>query len=282
MRHTELAEWLRDMGRHPMLTPEEVTTIALQMKNATTEPDRRHWRDKLVRGNFRLVVALVKKYQSKVEWLDLIQSGNIGLMTAADKFEPEKGYQFSTYAYWWIRQSIQREIAVARSIRVPFHWQEKRIGIKKAVKTLIQALGRSPSIPEIAKHMDEEISWVEEVLLHGRPIASLNFQFKGEGEELLSLVADADGTPACEIVDRSIMRDRLYSVIDSLFESDKITDEELNVLVRFYGLHGAPIENLSQQSLGNGKERARLQKLKNRVIAQLRTPPVRRQLAHLI
>jgi len=270
------------MGRHPMLTPEEVTTIALKMRSAVTEVDRRHWRDKLVRGNFRLVVALVKKYQSKVEWLDLIQSGNIGLMTAADKFEPEKGYQFSTYAYWWIRQSIQREIAVARSIRVPFHWQEKRIGIKKAVKTLIQALGRSPSIPEIAKHMDEEISWVEEVLLHGRPIASLNFQFKGEGEELLSLVADADGTPACEIVDRSIMRDRLYSMIDSLFESDKITDEELNVLVRFYGLHGAPIENLSQQSLGNEKERARLQKLKNRAIAQLRTSPVRRQLAHLI
>jgi len=278
----ELAEWLRDMGRYPMLTPEEVTTIALKMRSAVTEVDRRHWRDKLVRGNFRLVVCLVKKYQSKVEWLDLIQAGNMGLMTAADKFQPEKGYQFSTYAYWWIRQSIQREIAVARSIRVPFHWQEKRIGIKKAVRTLIQVLGRSPSIPEIAKYMDEEISWVEEVLLHGRPIASLNFQFKGEGEELLSLVADADGVSASDLVDRSIMRDRLYSVIDSLVEIGKITNEEMDVIIRFYGLYGSPIENLSQQSLGNEKERARLQKLKNRAIAQLRTSPVRRQLAHLI
>lgn len=282
MRHTELSEWFRDMGRYPVLKPDEVTAIALQMKNATTEPDRRHWRDKLVRGNFRLVVALVKKYQSKVEWLDLIQAGNMGLMTAADRFEPEKGYQFSTYAYWWIRQAIQREIPVARSIRVPFHWQEKLIGIKKAVKTLTQALGRSPSIPEIAKYMEEEISWVEEVLLHGRPIASLNFQFKGEGEELLSLVADADGIPACEIIDQSMMCDRLYSVIDSLVESDKITHEEMDVMTRFYGLHGAPIETLKQQSLGNEKERARLQKLKNRVIAQLRTSPVRKRLAHLI
>ena len=282
MRHTELSEWFRDMGRYPMLAPDEVTTIALQMKNATTEVDRRHWRDKLVRGNFRLVVAIVKKYQSKVEWLDLIQAGNIGLMSAADKFKPEMGYQFSTYAYWWIRQSIQREIAVARSIRVPFHWQEKRIAIKKAVRTLIQVLGRSPSIPEIAKHMGEEVSWVQEVFLHARPIASLNFQFKGEGEEILSLVADADGVSASDIIDRSIMHDRLYSVIDSLIESDKITHEEMDVMTRFYGLHGAPIENLSQQSLGNEKERARLQKLKKRAIAQLRTSPVRRQLAHLI
>ena len=123
---------------------------------------------------------------------------------------------------------------------------------------------------------------VIEMIVEADPIASLNFQFKGEGEELLSLVADADVIPACEIIDQSMTCDRLYSVIDSLVESDKITDEELNVLVRFYGLHGVPIENLSQQSLGNEKERARLQKLKNRVIAQLRTPPVRRQLAHLI
>jgi len=282
MRHTELAEWLRDMGRYPVLKPDEVTAITLQMKNATTESDRLHWRDKLVRGNFRLVVALVKKYQSKVEWLDLIQAGNIGLMSAADKFKPELGYQFSTYAYWWIRQSIQREIAVARSIRVPFHWQEKRIAIKKAVRTLTQTSGRSPSIPEIAKYMGEEVSWVEEVLLHGRPIASLNLQFKGEGEELLSLVADADGVSASDIIDRSIMRDCLYSVIDSLVEIGKITNEEMDVMTRFYGLYGSPIENLSQQSLGNEKERARLQKLKNRAIAQLRTSPVRRQLAHLI
>jgi DNA-directed RNA polymerase sigma subunit (sigma70/sigma32) len=193
------------------------------------------------------------------------------------------GYQFSTYAYWWIRQGIQREIAVARSIRVPFHWQEKSSAVKKTVKTLIQTLeGRSPSILEIAKYMNEEISWVEEVLLHGRPIASLNFQFKGEGEELLSLVADADGVSASDIIDRSIMRDRLYSVIDSLVKSDKITDEELNVLVRFYGLHGVPIETLKQQALGNEKERALLQKVKNKAIDKLRTFPVRRQLTHLI
>jgi len=282
MRHTELAEWLRDMGRYPVLKPDEVTAITLQMKNATTESDRLHWRDKLVRGNFRLVVALVKKYQSKVEWLDLIQAGNMGLMSAADKFEPEMGYQFSTYAYWWIRQAIQREIAVARSIRVPFHWQEKLRAVKKAVKALIQALGRSPSIPEIAKYMGEDISWVQEVFLHARPISSLNFQFKGEGEELLSLVADADGVSACEIIDQSMMRDRLYSVINSLIESNKITHEEMDVMTRFYGLHGAPIENLSQQSLGDEKERARLQKIKNRAIAQLRTSPIRKRLAHLI
>jgi len=282
MRRNELAEWLRDMGRHPVLKPDEVTAIALKMRGAITEIDRRHWRDKLVRGNFRLVVALVKKYQSKVEWLDLIQAGNMGLMSAADKFEPEMGYQFSTYAYWWIRQAIQREIAVARSIRVPFHWQEKLRAVKKAVKALIQALGRSPSIPEIAKYMGEDISWVQEVFLHARPISSLNFQFKGEGEELLSLVADADGVSACEIIDQSMMRDRLYSVINSLIESNKITHEEMDVMTRFYGLHGAPIENLSQQSLGDEKERARLQKIKNRAIAQLRTSPIRKRLAHLI
>jgi len=278
----ELAEWLRDMGRYPMLTPDEVKTIALKMKGATTEINRRHWRDKLVKGNFRLVVCLVKKYKSKTEWLDLVQAGNIGLISAADRFDPEMGYQFSTYAYWWIRQGIQREIAVARSIRVPFHWQEKSSAVKKTVKTLIQTLGRSPSIPEIAKYMGKEISWVEEVLLHGRPIASLNFQFKGEGEELLSLVSDADTPSASDIIDRSIMSDRLYSVINSLVEIGEITHEEMDVLVRFYGLHGAPIETLKQQALGNERERARLQKVKNKAVAQLRTFPVRRQLTHLI
>jgi DNA-directed RNA polymerase sigma subunit (sigma70/sigma32) len=242
----ELAEWLRDMGRYPMLTPDEVKTIALKMKGATTEINRRHWRDKLVKGNFRLVVCLVKKYKSKTEWLDLVQAGNIGL------------------------------------IRVPFHWQEKSSAVKKTVKTLIQTLGRSPSIPEIAKYMGKEISWVEEVLLHGRPIASLNFQFKGEGEELLSLVSDADTPSASDIIDRSIMSDRLYSVINSLVEIGEITHEEMDVLVRFYGLHGAPIETLKQQALGNERERARLQKVKNKAVAQLRTFPVRRQLTHLI
>ena len=279
----ELAEWLRDMGRYPMLTPDEVKTIALKMRSATTEINRRHWRDKLVKGNFRLVVCLVKKYKSKTDWLDLVQAGNIGLISAADRFDPERGYQFSTYAYWWIRQGIQREIAVARSIRVPFHWQEKSSAVKKTVKTLIQTLdGRSPSIPEIAKYMGEEVSWVEEVLLHGRPIASLNFQFKGEGEELLSLVADAYTSSASDIIDRSIMSDRLYSVINSLVEIGEITDEELNVMTRFYGLHGAPIETLKHQALGNEEERARLQQLKNKAIAQLRTFPVRKQLAKLI
>ncbi|MEQ8463042.1 RNA polymerase sigma factor, RpoD/SigA family [Coleofasciculus sp. E1-EBD-02] len=303
--------FFKEMARYPLLKPEEEIELATQVQflvemNETTERlhqelgrkptnaelaqaldlterqfENRLYRGqiskrKMIRSNLRLVVSIAKRYLNRgVPFLDLIQEGALGLNRAAEKFDPAKGYKFSTYAYWWIRQAITRTIANdARTIRLPIHIVEKLNKLKKVQRELKQKLQRTPDETELAEALDISRTSLRQLLQLRRRSLSLNHRVgKGEDTELVDLLEDNDLHLPEQQMSESMMRQEISDVL-----SDVLTEREKDVISLRYGL--ATPESYTLEEVGSmfNLSRERVRQIQSKAMRKLRRPQVARRL----
>ncbi len=243
--------FLNQMGRYPLLTAAEEVALAKRIERGD-----RAAHEQMVNSNLRLVVSLAKKYQGhSVSLLDLIQDGIIGLNRAVEKFDHRKGFKFSTYATWWIRQACQRAVAnQSATIRIPVHVHERRMKLRRARQKLETQLGRAPTIEELADAAQLDLKHAEEALDAVEVTASLN-QSIGDGDgELGDLFADDASDDPIELADMSLERDRLHEALAQLNERER------RVLELRFGLaetgEATSLEEIGRE-LGITRERVR-------------------------
>ncbi len=256
--------YLKDIGRVPLLSGEEEVELAKRMKDGDT-----YARDKLSEANLRLVVSIAKRYVGRgMQFLDLIQEGNLGLMKAVEKFDYTKGFKFSTYATWWIKQSITRAIAdQARTIRIPVHMVETINKTGRVARQLLQTLGREPSTAEIAEKMGIPEEKVIEIQKIAQDPVSLE---KPIGEEEDSHLGDfiEDNTSAspAEKAEAKMLREQLLQVLDTL------TPRENEVLRMRYGLDDARPKTLEEVGKEFNVTRERIRQIEAKALRKLRHP----------
>ena len=256
--------YLKEIGQVPLLTAEQETELA-RAAQAGDEDARRH----LSEANLRLVVSVAKRYAGRgLPFLDLIQEGNLGLMKAAEKFEPERGFKFSTYATWWIRQSITRAIAdQGRTIRIPVHLVESINRVKKTAGDLLRKNGREPTVEEIAVRLDMEPARVRELLQLAQDSISLVTLVGDEEDAHLEefiQVEDA-GVPVDE-AGRQLLRRELFSVLKSL------TPREERVIALRFGLEDGRARTLEELGKEFNVTRERVRQIEAKALRKLRHP----------
>ncbi|UZQ55865.1 sigma-70 family RNA polymerase sigma factor [Trichothermofontia sichuanensis B231] len=229
-----ISQYLYEIGKYPLLTPDQEVELGqhVQAMMALVDiPDPtpaqkqviqrgRRARDQLIQSNLRLVVAVARHFQRQgVDLPDLIQEGCLGLARAAERFDPTKGFRFSTYAYPWIRQTIARSLATQpRLIRLPVHVYENLNRLKRLRQTLTAELGRTPTVAELAAGLETSTDEVQALLLHHRPTTSLNTQAGAdEGHEWMELIASAGATPA-DLLDQEAQRELAHQLVGRLPE----------------------------------------------------------------
>ena len=270
--------YLATIGREPLLTPAEEIELGNQvqtMMRLTEEGDRelsdlekkllrigKRSKQRMMKANLRLVVSVAKKYQGKgLELLDLIQEGSLGLERAVEKFDPTRGYKFSTYAFWWIRQSMTRAIACqSRTIRLPVHLSERLTAIRKVSLDLAHKLGAMPSRQEIAEAMAMPIEELDGLLRQSLTTSSLDAPVNGdEGRSFLGdLIADSSEEEPLDRVERGIHQEQLGRWLSHL------SDQERQVLQLRFGLEGEERQTLAEigRRLDVSRERVRQVELK--------------------
>ena len=256
--------YLKEIGRVPLLSAEEEAALAHAAKAGDAEARRR-----LSEANLRLVVSVAKRYAGRgLPFLDLIQEGNLGLMKAAEKFEPERGFKFSTYATWWIRQSITRAIAdQGRTIRIPVHLVESINRVKKTAGELLRKNGREPTAEEIAVQLELEPDRVRELLQLAQDPISLETPV-GEEEDahLEDFIQDEEvGAPADE-AGRQLLRRELLSVLKSL------TPREERVITLRFGLEDGRSRTLEELGREFNVTRERVRQIEAKALRKLRHP----------
>lgn len=259
--------FLREMARYPLLTQAQEIELAREIAKGGADGERA--KRKLVRANLRLVVSIAKKYLNRgVPFLDLIQEGAMGLMRAAEKFDYERGYKFSTYAYWWIRQGITRAIASqSRTVRLPVHMVEKLNQVRKVRQTLSQELGRKPTKQELAAALDMEEDKLEQVLDVSQRTLSLHaWVGRDEDTELMQLIEDADNVAPNDNLDHKLLCDRLNSVLDHL------SDREREIIKLRFGLTDGQHYTLSEIGQIYDLSRERVRQIQAKAMRKLRHP----------
>ncbi len=258
--------YLKEIGRVPLLTPEQEVLLARQI--AQGGPRGEYAKNRLVQANLRLVVSIAKKYINRgVPFLDLIQEGSIGLIRAAEKFEHERGYKFSTYAYWWIRQAITRAVASqARTVRLPIHMVEKINKVKRIRRELTQEFGRAPTSEQLAKALDIEPDELESILRASRRTVSLNIAVgKEEDTELIQLIEDEEQRSPGDQIDRLNMCEQVNELL-----SHHLSSRERDIISLRFGLTDGHQRTLDEVGNLFDLSRERIRQIQAKAFRKLR------------
>ena len=283
--------YLKSIGRTSLLTAEQEVDLAKRIEaglfaehKLDTEPDLsedfrrdleavaedgRRAKAHMLEANLRLVVSVAKKYTDRgLSLLDVVQEGNLGLIRAVEKFDYAKGYKFSTYAMWWIRQAIQRGFAdSARTIRLPVHVLEMLSKLSRVERDMHQRLGREPTPEELAVELDRTPDQIEELLRTSRQPISLDSTIGEDGETSIGdLIEDVDAPEASEMVDRQLMAEQLRSALDAL------TPREATIMSMRFGLYDGNPHTLDEIGRALGLTRERIRQLEKQSLSKLRHP----------
>jgi RNA polymerase primary sigma factor len=283
--------YLKSIGRTSLLTAEQEVDLAKRIEaglfaehKLDTEADLtgelrrdlelvaedgRRAKAHMLEANLRLVVSVAKKYSDRgLSLLDVVQEGNLGLIRAVEKFDYTKGYKFSTYAMWWIRQAIQRGFAdSARTIRLPVHVLEMLSKLSRVERDMHQRLGREPTPEELAVELDRTPDQIEELLRTSRQPISLDSTIGEDGETSIGdLIEDVDAPEASELVDRQLMAEQLRSALDAL------TPREATIMAMRFGLYDGNPHTLDEIGRALGLTRERIRQLEKQSLSKLRHP----------
>ena len=257
--------YLREIGKIPLLTPEEEADLAQRIVKGDKKA-----KDKMVESNMRLVVSIAKRYGGRgLDFLDLIQEGNTGLLRAVEKFDPEKGFKFSTYATWWVRQAITRAIAdQARTIRIPVHMVETINKVLRTTRKLTSELNREPTNEEIAKELDMEPEKIDYVMRIKQDIASLDAFVGREGDDedsvLGDFVEDEERASPEDSAANQILKEQLSEIIATL------TDREQKIIRLRFGIGGGRPHTLEEVGNEFDVTRERIRQIEAKALSKLR------------
>ena len=260
--------YLKEIGKYPLLTTEEEIALAKQIAEGTPE-EQAAAKKKLSEANLRLVVSIAKRYVERgMQILDLIQEGNLGLIKAAEKFDYTKGYKFSTYATWWVRQAITRAIAdQARTIRIPVHMVETINKLIRVNRQLAQELGRDPTPAEIAKEMGISESKVREIIKIAQEPVSLETPIGEEEDSHLGDFIEDENAPApAEVASNAMMREQLQEVLHTL------TPREEKVIRLRFGLEDGQAHTLEEVGKEFNVTRERIRQIEAKALRKIRHP----------
>ena len=257
--------YLREIGKIPLLNAEEELALAQRVVAGEKKA-----KDKMAEANMRLVVSIAKRYSGRgLDFLDLIQEGNTGLLRAVEKFDPDKGFKFSTYATWWIRQAITRAIAdQARTIRIPVHMVETINKLLRTQRRMTQELNREPSIEELAKELEMEPEKVEYVMKIKQDITSLDAGVGRDGDDedsvLRDFIEDEDSATPEESAASQLLKEQVQAILSTL------SDREQKIIKMRFGLENGKSHTLEEVGQEFAVTRERIRQIEAKALAKLR------------